>query len=66
MIMSTAMGVGAVLSPVAQEKVSDLRGWARANQTDAIILLFMLHQLLASSRASAVQEALAHQQAKKE
>jgi hypothetical protein len=66
MIMSTAMGVGAVVSPVAQENVSVLRSWARNNQTDAIVLLWIVHQLLESSRSGALHEAVvAQQQAKK-
>jgi len=57
MIMSTAMGVGAMVSPIAQDNVSALRAWAKANQTDAIILMFLLHQMLESSRSAAVVEA---------
>jgi len=59
LIMSTAIGVGAVLSPVAQERFNALRDWSRANQTETLVLLFVVHQMLQSSRAAALLEAVA-------
>lgn len=59
LIMSTALGTGAVVTGPFQEYVSALRAWMRNNTVETIVALFALHQLLENSRNSAVIDAQA-------
>ena len=59
LIMSTAMGTGAVVTGPVQEYWTALRAWMKNNLPETLLALFLLHQYLESSRSAAALERLA-------
>lgn len=52
MIMSVAMGIGAIATAPASDMTNNLRAWMKSNQMETIVALFVLNRIL-DSRASA-------------
>jgi len=52
LIMSFALGTGAVATQPSQDAVSAFRQWMKNNQMDALFIMFVLHQYLETKRRS--------------